>query len=222
MEENTLNIEELVYAIKKRFKLIAIITLGFTLLGFLVANYGMETKYKVTAKVFAGKTEEVQAYYSSSEIKDYKELLNTYVEIVNTDDFLSNTLSNYGIGKSVGEVKNNLSFTQLSSAPILEISYTSTNEAEAMGIVTAISNEFGTEVQSLILNTHIKVIEGAKSTTIVPNKTKTILIAFMAGLIFALGIVFILDYLDKSVKNRDQLEKILNMPVIGEIPTHVS
>ena len=44
----------------------------------------------------------------------------------------------------------------------------------------------------------------------------------MAGLIFALGIVFILDYLDKSVKNKDQLEKILNMPVIGEIPTHVS
>lgn len=222
MEENTLNIEELFHAIKKRFKLIAIITLGFTLLGFLVANYGMETKYKVTAKIFAGKTEEVQAYYSASEIKDYKELLNTYVEIINTEDFLNKTLSSYGIGVSSGDVKSNLSFNQLSSSPILEISYTSTNQAEAMAIVSAISNEFGTEVQSLILNTHIRVIEEAKSTTIVPNKAKTILIAFMAGLIFALGIVFIMDYLDKSVSNKDQLEKILNMPVIGEIPTHVS
>ena len=222
MEDNTLNIEDLVHAIKKQFKLIVIVTIGFTLLGFFVANYGMETKYKATAKIFAGKNEEIQDYYTSTDLKDYKELLNAYVEIVNTEDFLNKTLSNYGIGVSGAVVKSNLSFTQLSSAPILEISYTSTNEAQAMAIVDAISNEFGTEVQSLILNTHVKVIEGAKSTTIVPNKLKAILIAFMAGLITALGIVFILDYLDKSIKNKEELERILGMPVIGEIPTYTN
>ena len=220
MEENTLNIEELVHAIKKRLKLIIIITLGFTVVGFLVANYGTETKYRATAKIFAGKTEEVQATYSASELKDYKELLNTYVDIVNTDDFLNTALSNHGIGNSAAEVKGGLSFNQLSSAPILEIAYTSTNKFEAMKIVTAVSSEFGAEVQSLILNTHIRVIEEAKYTTIVPNKIKIILISFMAGLIFALGIVFIMDYLDKSIRNKDELEKILNIPVIGEIPTH--
>lgn len=220
MGENALNIEELVYAVKKRLRLIVIVTFGFTLVGILVANKTLETKYRVTAKIFAGKTEEIQSTYSANELSEHKELLNAYVDIINTEDFFNRALSNHGIGTSVSQVKGGISFIQLSSAPILQISYTSTNQAEAMAIVAAISNEFGAEVQSLILNTHIKVIEEAKSITIVPNKKRTILIAFMAGLIVALGIVFILDYLDKTIRNKEELEKILNIPVIGEIPTH--
>lgn len=220
MGENTLNIEELVYVIRKRLILIVIIILGFTSIGFFIANYRMETKYRATAKVFAGKTEELQADYSVNELNDYKSLLDAYVDIINTEDFYNRVVSNYGIGRSGASIKGGLSFTQLNSTPILQISYTSTNQAEAIAIVNAVSNEFGTEVQSLILNTHIKVIEEAKCITIVPNKIKTVLSGFIAGIVFALGIVFILDYLDNRVRNKDELEKILNIPVIGEIPTH--
>lgn len=220
MEENTLNIEELVYVIKKRLILIVIIILGFTSIGFFMANYRMETKYRATAKVFAGKTEGLQADYSVNELNDYKSLLDACVDIVNTEDFYNKVLSDYGIGKSGAAVRGGISYTQLSSTPILQISYTSTNQVEAMAIVNAVSNEFGTEVESLILNTHIKVIEEAKCVTIVPNKMKTILTAFMGGLIVALGIAFILDYLDNRVRNKEELEKILSIPVIGEIPTH--
>ena len=36
----------------------------------------------------------------------------------------------------------------------------------------------------------------------------------------SLGAVLILDYLDNSIKNKKELEKILPIPVIGEIPIH--
>ena len=53
-----------------------------------------------------------------------------------------------------------------------------------------------------------------------PNKKKVILVGVIAGLVIALGVIFILDYLDNSIKNKKELEKILPIPVIGEIPIH--
>lgn len=220
MEKGNLNIEELFYAIKKRIVFIVIITCAFTAIGFFIVNRNLQVKYRATAKIFAGKTEEIQSTYSSKELSEHKELLDAYVDIVNTDNFYNRVLSTYGIAKSTSAVKGAVSFTQLSSAPILQISYTSTNQAEAMAIVTAVANEFGTEVQSFILNTHIKVIEEAKFVTIVPNKMRVVIIAFMCGLISSLGVVFILDYLDKSIRNKEELEELLNIPVLGEIPTY--
>lgn len=222
MGKGNLNIEELFYAIKKRIVFILIITFAFTMVGFFMANKNLQVKYRATAKIFAGKIEEIQSTYSSKELSEHKELLDAYVDIINTDNFYNRVLSTYGIAKNASQVKGSVSFTQLKSAPILQISYTSTNQAEAMAIVTAIANEFSTEVQTFILNTHIKVIEEAKCATIMPDKMKVILIAFMGGLISSLGIVFILDYLDKTIRSKEELEKILNVPVLGEIPNYTA
>ena len=51
-------------------------------------------------------------------------------------------------------------------------------------------------------------------------KKKSIILGFAIGLIFSSGIVMVLIYLDGSVKNRKQLEKITGLPILGIIPTH--
>ena len=45
-----------------------------------------------------------------------------------------------------------------------------------------------------------------------------IVIAFLLGLMVSVGIVFLLEYLDNTYKNKDQLERDLDIPVIGIIP----
>ena len=45
-----------------------------------------------------------------------------------------------------------------------------------------------------------------------------IAIAFLLGLIVSLGLVLLLEYLDNTYKNKEQLEKELDIPVLGEIP----
>ena len=51
-----------------------------------------------------------------------------------------------------------------------------------------------------------------------PNKKMNIAIAFLLGLMVSLGLVFLLEYLDNTYKNKEQLEKELDIPVIGVIP----
>ena len=82
------------------------------------------------------------------------------------------------------------------------------------------TDEFESTVGEYIVNSNIEILDYPKSITIMPNKKKVILVGVIAGLVIALGVIFILDYLDNSIKNKKELEKILPIPVIGEIPIH--
>jgi capsular exopolysaccharide synthesis family protein len=50
-----------------------------------------------------------------------------------------------------------------------------------------------------------------------PNKTLNIAIAFGAGLLLALGIAYLLDYLDQSIKSDEELTERLGLIAIGHI-----
>ncbi len=43
-------------------------------------------------------------------------------------------------------------------------------------------------------------------------------IAFFIGLMVSLGIAFLLEYLDNTVKSQEDIEKLTGIPVIGIIP----
>lgn len=59
-----------------------------------------------------------------------------------------------------------------------------------------------------------KIVSDINVSTIYPNKKKSIILGFAIGLIFSSGIVMVLIYLDGSVKNRKQLEKITEFTYI--------
>jgi succinoglycan biosynthesis transport protein ExoP len=50
-----------------------------------------------------------------------------------------------------------------------------------------------------------------------PNKTLNVAIAFAAGLLVAVGIAFLLDYLDQSIKSDEELTERVGLIVVGHI-----
>ena len=102
----------------------------------------------------------------------------------------------------------------------MEISYVSYNKEEVEKIINVMTNEFKSTVGEYIVNSNIEILDYPKSKTIIPNKKKVVLLGGVIGLVLSLGAVLILDYLDNSIKNKKELEKILPIPVIGEIPIH--
>lgn len=66
----------------------------------------------------------------------------------------------------------------------------------------------------------ISVIEPAQlpRSPIGPNKPATILLAAAIGFILAAGAAFLLEYLDDSLKNPDEVQKTLGLTTLGAIP----
>jgi len=51
-----------------------------------------------------------------------------------------------------------------------------------------------------------------------PNRLKLIFMSLVLGLSFGVGLIYFMEYIDHSFKNVEDVEKYLNLPVLGTIP----
>lgn len=220
MKEENINISEILDALKKRYKMIIAITLAFTIISALVSFLVIKPKYEITTKLFIGKQESKTEKYDSNDVMMYQKLLTTYAEIIKTDDLMDKALKKGKIDKETKDVEESLKVTPRADTQILEISYTGTNKEEAVDIVKNVTDEFIRESKKLIPNGNIQVIEKAKAPDdpVSPNKKLNILIAFVLGLMVSIGLSLLLEFMDNTYKSKDELEKALDIPVIGVIP----
>jgi len=67
---------------------------------------------------------------------------------------------------------------------------------------------------------NIKVIDRAELplSPVFPKKKSIFIMALFLGICGGLGLIFFLDWLDKTVKTPDQVEKLLKLPSLGFIP----
>ncbi len=219
MEEKLINLDEILYLLKKRLWILVLVTGVISCLGMYKASL-MTTTYQATAKTFVGRGDNLMDYYSQNEIKYYNEFMNTFNEIIRVDDFLNETLKKHKINKSSFEVKNSLGFSASENTPIFTVTYKTSERNGAEQVLTAVCEEFNEQAKTIIPDAKPRIIDSAKVYPIIPNKKKLVLMYFGAGVIFSLGIIFLLDYLDDTIKSNSRLEKVLPVPVLGNIPKH--
>ncbi|WP_368247709.1 YveK family protein [Clostridium perfringens] len=228
MEENTISLEEIAYALKKRWKLIALITIAATLVSAILSFFIIKPQYEAKAKLFIGKqeTQENNAY-NNSDVMMYQQLMKTYAELVKTSDLVTKAVKNDNLDYNQNEIKgilNNLTATPSADTQILDLNFKGGNPKEVLKVTEAITNEFISESKELIPNGNVQVIQKPQlpEHPVSPNKKLNILIAFVLGLMIGVGVVLLLEYLDNTFKSREELEKTLDLPIIGAIPDYNS
>lgn len=221
MEEQVISLSEIFEAIKKRWIMIVAITLTATIISGVLSFFVIDPVYETSTKVFIGKEESDDAAYNSSDINMYQQLLQTYAQAIQTKDLVNRAIN--GLSYDELETKNileKLTVNPITSTQILEIKYKSKNPNEAKDVLKNITDEFIVTAKELVPNGNVRVIEEVElpENPVSPNKKMNIAIAFLLGLMVSLGLVFLLEYLDNTYKNKEQLEKELDIPVLGEIP----
>ena len=221
IEEQVISIPEIFEAIKKRWIIIVAITLTATIISGIISFFVIDPVYEASTKVFVGKEENDNAAYNSSEINMYQQLLQTYAQAIKTKDLVNRAIS--GLKYDELEARNvveSLTVNPISNTQILQIKYQSKNPNEAKDVLKSVTDEFIVTAKELVPNGNVRVIEEVElpKNPISPNKKMNIAIAFLLGLMVSVGLVFLLEYLDNTYKNKDQLEKDLGIPVLGAIP----
>ncbi|EHA0993362.1 capsular biosynthesis protein [Clostridium perfringens] len=229
MEENTISLQEIAYALKKRWKLIAIITIAATLVSAILSFFVIKPQYEATTKLFIGKQETSQnaANYDNSDVMMYQKLMKTYAELVKTSDLVTKAVKSANLNYNQNEIKdilNNLNVTSSADTQILDLSFKGGNPKEVLKVTETITNEFISESKELIPNGNVQVIQKPQlpEYPVSPNKKLNILIAFVLGFMVGVGIVSLMEYLDNTFKSREELEKTLDLPIIGAIPDYNS
>ena len=78
-----------------------------------------------------------------------------------------------------------------------------------------------TSISEQIETTNIRIVDRAEEPKkpIRPKKQTNILLAALIGLSLGIGLAFFFEYLDTSIKSPDEIEKELNLPFLGTVPS---
>ena len=220
MEEQVISISEIFEALKKRWILIVSITLVATLISGILSFFVIKPTYEASTKVFVGKEESSLEGYNTNDIQMYQKLLQTYAETIKTNEVIQAAINNTNADLSVKDVKDSLTVTPIADTQILQIKYKNNDPEVAKSILENITNEFVILSKELVPNGNVRVIEAVQlpEDPVAPNKTMNVAIAFLLGLMVSVGLVFLMEYLDNTFKNKENLERELNIPVLGVIP----
>lgn len=221
MEEQVISISEIFEALKKRWILIVSITLVATLISGILSFFVIKPTYEASTKVFVGKEESSLEGYNTNDIQMYQKLLQTYAETIKTNEVVQAAINNTNADLSVKDVKDSLTVTPIADTQILQIKYKNNDPEVAKSILENITNEFVILSKELVPNGNVRVIEAVQlpEDPVAPNKKMNIAIAFLLGLMVSVGLVFLLEYLDNTFKTKENLERELNIPVLGLIPS---
>lgn len=220
MEEQTIRVQDLFDALKKRWRLIVIITLVSVILASILSFFIIKPQYEASTKIFIGKEDTESQGYNQNDVLMYQKLMKTYSEAIKTKDLISKALDKGNIKLDESNVLKNLTVVPVADTQILQIKFKSKDREEAKNIIKVVTDQFIATSKELVPNGNIKIIEQVSlpEKPVSPNKKMNIAIAFLLGIMIGTGLCLLLEFMDNTFKTKEQLERELDIPVIGVIP----
>jgi capsular polysaccharide biosynthesis protein len=224
-QEMTLDLRDFSRILQKRLKLILIITITCTLISGILSFFVIKPTYQAQATIIVGKpqaTEKNNTQYN--DVMMYQNLVKTYAEIAKSRAVAQKAVDKLNSNLSADQFSKIISVTPAQGTQILTISATSKDPKEAAQIVDTVSSTFIDESKKVFpTGGDIQIMDTAKvpEGPIKPKKVLNVAIAFFIGLMASVGLAFILEHMDSTIKTEDDISRYLDLPVIGIIPKNM-
>ncbi len=221
-EEMTIDLKNFFYIIKKRIKLILIMTIACTLISGILNFFIIKPTYEASASIVIGKSDNDpnnKSQYNYNDIMMFQKLVKTYAEIGKSRAVAENASAKLK-NISADKLESIINVTPQNDTQIVEFKVKNNSPQEAYLIMNAVTDAFIQESKRIYPTGSIQVMDGAKipQRPIKPNKTLNVAIAFFIGLVASLGLTFALEYMDSTLKTEENINRYLDIPVIGIIP----
>ena len=217
-----ITITDLLNIFLQHIKLIIIVTLLGGLLAFLYVSYFVTPMYSTSSLIL------VQNGNSFGDINASNKNTTVGDEKVNTSDItssqmLANTCSTlFTVDPDMKSIISgaSVSISVVENSYFLRITSTSSDPHTAANIANLVANTAPQVFKKYFGDAgKVDLVEeaGVPSSPSSPNKMRYVLIGLLVGLVVSLGISFLLEIIDTTIKPGDDLYKMYDIPVFAEI-----
>lgn len=218
MEE--LGLRDIIDIITKRIWIIAAITIFALLMSIIFSVFILDDIYTSSTTLLVRENRKDGGSVQLSDINLARNLVDTYSVIIKSDRVLEKVVTELRSDLSLGQLRNKISVRAEGNTEIIRISVEDINPETARDIANSVARVFISEIQELMDMDNVQIIDEAReqSSPVKPNVKLNIAISFILGLMLGIGLAFIVELLDKTIKDPDDIEKQLGLPVLGVIP----
>jgi len=225
---NELDLKDYFRIIRKRLWWIVGVVLIVTVTAGLYSKYVKDPVYQASTKIIVNQTATQvmanQPQLNSDMVNTNIRMIDTYKEIIKTPAILDKVVEKYPQLQLTSEqLASKIKVSSVNNTQVMTVGVTDLSYKKAAEIANAVSDIFRQEIPNIFNVENVSILNQAKLTPaqepspISPNIPLNIAIAFIVSLMISVGIAFLLEYLDDSIKTESDVGRYLELPVLAAV-----
>ena len=221
MDETT-DLRDYFEIVKKRLWIIITLMIICGLVSGLISFFVLKPVYQAsTSLIVDTERNESSQMITGDQFGVTQKLAVTYGEIIKSRTVLGGVIESLKLDYKYENLAKNVTVSPIKDTQIISINVQDKDPKRARDIANEIPKIFKNEAKTTTIKSNaIQVIDEASlpEKPIKPNKVMNIIVAAVVGMMIGLVIVFLLEYLDNTLKTPQDVEKHLGMSILGVLP----
>ncbi len=218
MEQQELDLRELFWVLRRRLWLILLVPLVSGLVAGVVSLFVLKPVYSASTTIWV---KDGSSQINYNELLLNRNLTKTYAEVARSRAVMAEVISTLRLNNmTVQGLQSKLSVTPVRDTEILSFTIEDGNPEMAARLADAVVDAFMGQVRSRMKIENVEVVDRAlvPVSPIKPRPFLNVAIAVVLGTMAGVGVAFLLEFLDTSIKRPEDITRHLGLPVLGAIP----
>ena len=205
---------------KKKIWIIALTSVLLLMIGLIFSFYIIKPEYQTFSTLMIGNLQNSDERIDYNDILLSQKLVSTYSEIAKSRTVLNEVIKNLDLDITYEAITKKINIKQVGDTGIIKIESKNESPEIAAKLADEIAKVFIKYVVKIMSAENVHIIDRAEK-PIKPIRPVLIVNMTVAGILWIMiesFIIFLIEYLDNTIKTSDDIVKYLELPVIGTIP----
>jgi polysaccharide biosynthesis transport protein len=218
--EQELDLRALWKVFVKRWKLILFLPLLALLISAIVSLYVITPQYSASTTLMITRPVDTgQILYQDIQVS--RQLVQTYREIARSRRVLEIVIANRSLPYGVAQLREQVEVESVRDTELITVMVTDPDPVAASRIANEVAVVFMEQITEIMQIENVSVVDQAVTplTPVSPRVPLNLAVAIVVGVMAAVGLAFLVEYLDQTIKEPLEAQKLLEIPIIGVVPS---
>ena len=219
VDKEFITMKDLFNAFKRRLWLIVLITFFTTIASGIYSFYFVTPIYQSSTQILVNQTREEGQRIDFNQIQSNLQLIETYSDIIKSPMILDIVSEKLELDRPGRTLANQIEISRGDKSQVFTLTVTDQDPETAANIANAIALTFNEKIPTLMNVGNENILSKAEVNPSPTNLSPKLIIAagFIFGLLTSLGLGFLLERMDDSIKTESDVEQTFGLPVLGAV-----
>lgn len=216
--DSTLDLSKLLHILKKNLWVLIGLPILFLVISAIITFLLMTPKYQATTQILVN-PKQTNDNMLQQNVQGTLQQVNTYAEIVTSPRILDKSAKKLDKKYTAEELEEKVNVESSAESQVIKVHVTDKDKGESEKIANTIAKVYRDEMPDIMNVDNVTILSDADNTAekVSPKSVLNLVVALFLGLIIALLYIFIKELTDTRIKDEQDIEDHLKLPVLGTI-----